>query len=158
MIVILRMAAMLHFEGARDFKIPPAALWPKLRDAGFLAGCIPDASVEGTPSRDKAVCSVRPGFAFVSGSLEVNIQIVDGTEPAALKFQLLSKGIGSSSDVETSLTLAASDAGTRIHWSADVIRLGGLLKMVPSGLMKGAAQKVIEDVWTGVERRVSGEE
>ena len=39
-------------------------------------------------------------------------------------------------------------------WRAEVKSLGGLLKMVPSGLIRGAAQKVIEDVWNGVADQV----
>ncbi len=33
-------------------------------------------------------------------------------------------------------------------------QLGGLLKMVPSGLIRGAAQKVIEDVWDGIAKKL----
>lgn len=146
---------MHHFEGNREFTIPPEHLWPKLRDAGFLVACIPDVTVKGEPTRDKAVCAVKPGFSFAGGSLDVTLHILDGTEPTALKFQLLSKGIGASADVDVSLTIAPAEAGSKIHWAADITRLGGLLKMVPSGLIKGAAQKVIEDVWGGVARQLA---
>ena len=56
---------MMQFEGDQDFALEPTALWTKLRDASFLVGCVPDASIEGTPERDRAKCSVRPGLAFV---------------------------------------------------------------------------------------------
>ncbi|MCI0642645.1 MAG: hypothetical protein L0Y72_16230 [Gemmataceae bacterium] len=144
---------MLHFEGERDFSLVPADLWPKLRDAAFLVTCIPDATIKGQPARDEGQCTVRPGFAFVRGTLEVTIRIVDGVEPTSLKFMLLSKGIGSSSDVETNLTIEKTDAGSRVRWVADV-QLGGLLKAIPSGLIRGAAQKTIEDVWNGIGRKL----
>jgi hypothetical protein len=35
-----------------------------------------------------------------------------------------------------------------------VKNLGGLLKMVPGGLIRGSANKVIEDVWTGVAQKL----
>jgi carbon monoxide dehydrogenase subunit G len=145
---------VLRFEGERVFPLPPPQLWPKLRDAGFLVHCIPDVSVQGEPTRDRAQCSVRPNFTFVRGQLEVTVQILDGQEPAALRFSMVSKGVGTSSEVETALALAADNGGTKIHWVAEVKQLGGLLKMAPTGLIRGAAQKVIEDVWNGIEKKL----
>ncbi len=74
------------------------------------------------------------------------MEIIERREPEAVRFRLTSKGIGSSNTVETALTLTPADAQTRVRWTAEVTQLGGLLKMVPSGLIRGAAQKVIEDV------------
>jgi carbon monoxide dehydrogenase subunit G len=146
---------MLHFEGERTFSLKPTELWAKLRDAGFLVTCIPDATVTGEPTRDKAICKVRPGFAFAGGTLETTVEIVAATEPADLRFLLSSKGIGTSSQVECILTICAADTGSRVEWRADVTRLGGLLKAVPSGLISGAARKTIDDVWAGIDRNLA---
>jgi len=43
-----------------------------------------------------------------------------------------------------------------VSWTAEVTQLGGLLKMVPAGLIRGAAHKVIEDVWDGVAKKLAG--
>lgn len=145
----------LRFEGDRRFSLPPEQLWPKLRDAAFLVHCIPDATVQGVPLRDRAQCTVRPGFAFARGALDVTIQILDSQEPGRVKFSLHSKGVGSSSEVESALELTATDGGSLVHWVAEVKQLGGLLKMVPSGLIRGAAQKVIEDVWNGITTKIN---
>ena len=146
---------MQSFEGERIFSLPPEQLWPKLRDASYLAACIPDGTPHPGATRDKAVCTVRPGFSFMRGSLEVTIEVIDGQESTSVKFSQLSKGIGSSSEVETSLTFAPHERGTKVQWRAEVKNLGGLLKMVPSGLIRGAAQKVIEDVWKGVAEKIN---
>jgi len=68
----------------------------------------------------------------------------------------MAKGIGSSSEVEAALTFAAQPAGTRMHWQVEIKNLGGLLKAVPQGLIKAAAQKVIADALTTVDARLSG--
>ena len=141
---------MLRFEGDRAFPLPPAEVFAKLRDARFLVQCIPDGTPRGEPTQDKAQCQVRPGFAFVRGTLDVTLEVVEAVEPTKLRLMLLSKGIGTSSDVEAIANFAPKDGGTGLHWTAEVKRLGGLLKAVPSGLIRGAAQKVIEDLWTGV--------
>jgi carbon monoxide dehydrogenase subunit G len=129
-------------------------LWAKLRDAAFLAESVPEAVVEGTPTRDQAACSVHPGFAFIRGTLDVTLEIVEAVEPSLVRVQVRSKGVGSNSVVEAVLRLSARAARSEVHWSADVLSLGGLLKMVPPGLIRGAAQKVIEDVWTGIAGRL----
>ena len=146
---------MQSFEGERAFTLPPDKLWPKLRDMAFLAACVPDATPLGGATRDRAAARVKPGFTFVRGSLDLTAEVIDAKEPATLRYRLTSKGIGSSSVVETALTLTAHEQGTKIHYRAEVTSLGGLLKMVPEGLIRGAAQKVIEDVWSGVAAKIA---
>jgi carbon monoxide dehydrogenase subunit G len=145
---------MLHFEGDKDLSRGPAELYPKLSDARFLVECIPGGQVVGEPEADRAVCKVRPALSFVTGSLEVTVQVSERVPDSSVRVALRSKGIGSSSDVEATLTLTPQDGGTRLHWAADVTRLGGLLKAVPSGLIRGAAQKIITDVWNNVEAKL----
>ena len=146
---------MQPFEGERIFALPPAELWPKLRDAAFLVACIPEGTPHEGATRDRAVCTVRPGFSFMRGSLDVTIDVLDGVEPASLRYMQKSKGIGTTSEVETSLTLEPHEGGTKIKWRAEVKSLGGLLKMAPSGLIRGAANKVIEDGWAGVAEKLA---
>ena len=145
---------MQPFEGEQTFTLTPAQLWPKLRDAAFLATCIPDGSPHEGATRDRAVCTVHPGFSFMRGSLDVTIEILGGVEPTTLTYSQKSKGIGSSSEVETSVTLSPIETGTKVQWRAEVKNLGGLLKMAPSGLIRGAANKVIGDVWRGVFEKI----
>jgi carbon monoxide dehydrogenase subunit G len=145
---------MQPLEGERIFTLPPEQLWPKLRDAAFLASCIPDGSPHEGATRDRAVCTVRPGFSFVRGTLDVTIEVTGGNEPTTLQYTQKSKGVGTSSEVATTLTLEPHEGGTKVKWRSDVKHLGGLLKMVPTGLIRGAANKVVEDGWNGVAERL----
>ena len=145
---------MLRLEGARPINLPPETVWPKLRDASFLVQCIPDATVTGTPTQDQAACTVRPGVSFVRGSLDVVLEIAEAIEGKSLRWLQTSKGIGSSAEVESRLGVEASGSGALITWIAEITRLGGLLKAVPTGLIRGAAHKVIEDVWQGIEKKL----
>jgi carbon monoxide dehydrogenase subunit G len=146
---------MLHFEGDRDVPGLPAELWAKLRDARFLVRCIPGAEAVADAELDRAVCTIRPGLSFVRGTLEVTIRVAEAVEPSTVRLALHSKGVGSSSDVEAVLTLTAHGGGTRVHWTADVQSLGGLLRAIPQGLIRGAAAKVIDDVWSGMVARLA---
>jgi carbon monoxide dehydrogenase subunit G len=144
---------MLRFEGDRDFPHAPAELFAKLTDARFLVECIPDVESVKSQEADNATLVLRPGFAFVRGTLEVVMHIVDVASPTA-RVILNSKGIGSSADVEATLALSDHEGGTRVHWTAEITSLGGLLKMVPGGLIRGAAEKVINDAWTRIGEKL----
>lgn len=146
----------MTFEGDQDFPLGPAELWARLSDARFLVDCVPDAIVQGQPEAARAQCTVRPGFAFVRGSLDVTLQVAEARASDLIRVVAVSKGIGSSSEVEARLAIAPLDTGSRVHWQVEVQKLGGLLKAVPSGLVRGAAHKVIADIWTQTVQKVAG--
>jgi carbon monoxide dehydrogenase subunit G len=145
---------MIQFEGDRDIDLPPSSVWAKLSDASFLVMCIPDLESVKQAESSAATCVIRPGFAFVRGTLELSILVTEAVPDQSVGLHLRTKGIGNTSTVEALLTLAAQSAGTHVHWRAQVTEMGGLLKMVPEGLVRGAAQKAIADVWTAVEARL----
>jgi carbon monoxide dehydrogenase subunit G len=145
---------MLQFEGNKTFPLPPKDVFAKLSDARFLVECIPGREAVTQADEKKAVCTQRPGFAFVRGTIELTIQVVEAVPDTTIRFMQQSKGIGSSSTVETVVTLAPAESGTGVHWKSEVQNLGGLLKAIPSGLIRGAAQKVIVDVWAEIEKRL----
>ena len=144
----------MNFEGEKDLTLPPAAVFAKLNDARFLVDCIPGRESVVRADQHEAVCIQRPGFAFVRGTLELTIKIVEATPETSIRYVQLGKGIGSSSNVETVVTLTPNETGTHLHWKAEVKEMGGLLKMIPAGLIRGAAQKTIADVWQEVEKRL----
>ena len=148
---------MLRFEGDRDFPQPPEELFARLTDARFLVTCIPDVQGVAEQGPDRAVFTVRPGLSFARGTLDVTLQVLEKTPPASARLSLVSKGVGSSSTVEATMTLAPAAAGTRMHWVAEVKELGGLLKMVPQGLIRGAGQKVVDNAWAAVELKLAKE-
>ena len=145
---------MLHFEGDKDFPQPPAELWAKVSDLRFIVQCIPDVEAVVKTEANEAQIKVRPGFSFVRSTLEITLRVLETAPPNSIRIAAHSKGIGSTSDVEASLVLAPRDDGTRIHWTADITALGGLLKAVPQGLIKASAQKVINDLWVALEARL----
>ena len=146
---------MLRFEGDREFTQPLSELFTRLTDVPFLVECISDVETVRAVTSDRAELVLRPGFAFVKGTLEVTMNLLERCEPTSANFQLLSKGIGSSSEVIASLSLSEHGQGTRVHWSTEVKSLGGLLKLVPHGLIRGAAEKVIHDTWKRIGERLS---
>jgi carbon monoxide dehydrogenase subunit G len=152
--VFFRRGVMMEFAGVQDFSPAPAALWAKLSDARFLVECMPNAIVDVPPEAKKARFKVRPGFTFAHGTLDLTLEVIDAVAAQSVRILIAGKGIGSSSDVEINLALAAEGSGTRVHWKAEIKSLSGLLKAVPSGLIRGGAQQVIEDVLATVQEKL----
>jgi carbon monoxide dehydrogenase subunit G len=146
---------MVHFEGDRTIARSLEEVWAKLTDARFLVKCIPDVESVAEQEPDHAAMVLRPSLVFMRGTLDLDLRIVDVVAPTSSRVVCHSKGIGSTSTVEATLSFSALADGTLVHWTAEVKELGGLLKMVPSGLIRGAAQKVITDAWTAVEAKIT---
>jgi carbon monoxide dehydrogenase subunit G len=147
----------MEFAGDKDFPLPPSAVFAKLNDARFLADCVPGRESISAADPRKAVCTQRPGFSFMRGTLEITIEVIEALPDSTIKYKLLGKGIGSSSEVQTVIALAPNDGGTHVHWQAQVVSLGGLLKAVPSGLIQGAAQKIIADGWAEMDKQLQAQ-
>ena len=145
---------MIHFEGDKSIPLPAAEVAARLSDVAWLVGCLSDVKVtEASPNR--AAWKLKPKLAFLTGSLDTVAEAI-GREPGkSVAFKFTTKAIGASSTVTAELRFAEGEAGgTAIHWTADLVEVTGLLKMVPKGLLQGTAQKVIDDVWAVVTARL----
>jgi carbon monoxide dehydrogenase subunit G len=145
---------MLHFEGEKDLAPPPHELVTKLGDGRFLAQCLPGSERIVKAEPDVVVVQVRPGFSFVRGVLEITIRVAQIVPDDFVRYEVHGKGIGSFNDVVAEVRITPRDGGSHVHWAANVVELGGLLRAIPQGLIKAAAQKVIEDVWGQVEAKL----
>lgn len=144
---------MIHFAGTETFPLPPAAVSAKLGDAGWLARCIPDATIVAADP-DRAEWKVKPKLAFVSGVLDSTATVI-ARSADAVTYRVTAKGVGAGSTVEAVLTFRPTADGTAVDWTGDLTEITGLLKMVPKGLMQSAAQKVIADLWLAVRAKLT---
>jgi carbon monoxide dehydrogenase subunit G len=148
---------MLQFAGERDLKRAPDYVFNKLRDARFIVTCVPDLQSVQSAEQEVAVCRIKPSLSFLTGALDLTIRVMEATPHSLIRIQQTTKGIGTSSTVESVLRLTPQAEGTRLTWSAEVKQLGGLIKALPEGLLRGAAEKVINDAWTSVLNKLQAE-
>jgi carbon monoxide dehydrogenase subunit G len=146
---------MVQFEGEKPFSLPPRELWPKLSDLQFLVQCLPDVAEVRDVGDKTATLVVRPGLSFMRGELQLVMEKTEETPPTSAKLALRTKGIGSNSEVVAAIQLVDQSGGTLVRWQAEITQLGGLLKMVPKGLIQGAAQQIIQDVMNNVEAKLA---
>jgi carbon monoxide dehydrogenase subunit G len=145
---------MVKLEGQREFSVPVDVLWTKLTDMSFIIAAVPDVKEVKSITADKAELVIQPKLSFIKADLSLTIEQQPGEPNRSAIWVLKTKAIGSSSKVKATMDLTPSDTGATMHWTAAVEELGGLMKLVPTGLMQAAAQKVIGDVLTGVEEKL----
>ena len=145
---------MVHFDGDKQFALAPQDLWPKLTDLHFLVQCLPDVAEVRDVQNKSATLVVRPGLAFMRGELQLAMEITDEQPPTSAKLALRTKAIGSNSEVVAQFHLREQSGGTLVHWVADITQLGGLLKMVPKGLIQGYAQQILTEVMNNAEAKL----
>jgi carbon monoxide dehydrogenase subunit G len=146
---------MQRLEGDKTFPQSRQLVYTKLTDLQFLVKCLPDLH-EVKEVKEKTVSAIlRPGFAFVRGEMHLTVEKLEETNWSAARYVLKTKGIGSSSEVETTFKLSDQGTATLVRWTVEVKQLGGLLKATPSGLIQGAAQRVVTDLLTNIERKLS---
>lgn len=147
----------MQLSGDEWFPIPPGELYDLLTDYRFLIRCFPDVVNLVSVDDERMVFKVRPGFSFVKGTIENTVEFLEKTPPTGAKMRVRGKGIGSSVTVDTQIELVdwlvtvesgALVPGSKVHWTAQVIELGGLLKAVSQGLLQAAAEKSISVAWS----------
>jgi uncharacterized protein len=148
---------MVHFEGEKQFTRAPQDVWSKLTDLHFLVQCLPDVAEVRDVQNKSATLVVRPGLSFMRGELQLAMEIWDEHPPSSAKLALRTKAIGSNSEVIAQFHLHEQGGGTRVHWVADITQLGGLLKLVPKGLIQGYAQQILNEVMNNVEAKLQAE-
>lgn len=144
----------MRLDGQQSYSVPVDVLWSKLTNLEFVVAAIPDVTRVKSQSTDKADLVIRPKLAFVQADLDLIIEQIPGEANRSAEWILKTKAIGSSSRVRATMELEPSPRGAVLHWSATVEELGGLLKLVPSGLIEAAARRVITDVLTGIEKNM----
>ncbi len=146
---------MMRFEGDRQFPVPPDNVFLRLGDAQFLVGSILGHQPVGTPSEDEAQCLITPHFAFMRGSMELTVRIAEAIPPTNLRVVVQGRGYSCQCEAQVLVTFAERAGGTRLHWTAEIIKLEGLLAVVPTGQIETAAQKVIQDSWSQLSARLN---
>jgi carbon monoxide dehydrogenase subunit G len=146
---------MLRFEGESLLPGSPEINAARLKDATFLVKRLPDLEKTISVEPSRAVFTLRPGLSFVRGTIEVNLEIRE--EGATIVHNVKGKSIGATNEVEARLNVAAAEGQTKLSWVAEVKNLTGLLKAVPQGLIKAAAQKVIADTIAALQKGLNEE-
>ena len=89
------------------------------------------------------------------GTLEATLTIVERSSEHVIRTEMQTKGIGAVAGVISRLeVMPSASGGSTVRWTSEITKLEGLLKMVPKPLIIASANKVIEDSWAAIEKRM----
>ena len=143
-----------QFGGEESFAAPPNRLFGVLTDFEMLAATIPDLVTSERPDAQTLQCVVKPRFSFLRATLRLTISLTDLDPPRSATMHVAGQGIGVSVEVTSSLNIEPVGSGSRLRWTARLDKTGGLLATIPTGLIQGAADKVIRQGWQKVRERL----
>lgn len=135
-------------KGDEQINASKEALTAIVSDLNNFIKLIKDIKEVKEITKDKAHVLVATGLSFVKGDLDATIDLTKQDEQYVIN--VFSKGIGSSSKVKITFTPEES----LLKWQLELLETGGLLKLVPSSLLKGAAMKITNEVITEFKNSV----
>ena len=146
---------MIEIRGTEEFACDRDRVHAGLSDLEQVAAALPGLTRIERSDRDTVVCRVRPGLAFLSGSLRTTITRRKEAGPGALRYGIDSRGIGAGAVANAHIRcLPDSDDRCRVEWRVQVEELSGLLKPVGASLIEAAMGKVAAATWEGLHTRL----
>lgn len=144
----------LEFSGTEQFAAPPEQVFAAVTDLDKMVNHIPDLQSYERIDEGTLQCVVRPGFSFFRGKANLTIRVLDTKPPESAAMRTEMKGIGQGMTMMSNLQVTPHDEGCTVTWQAQVTEVKGLLVTVPSGLIRGAAEKIVAASWEKVRADV----
>ena len=144
----------MRFAGQETFPQSQEEIWDKVSDLQFMSQFIPDLDRIEHVDSDQLQCRVKPSFAFLTGSLQLQFTVLHRDPPKNLKVSIVGKKIGAGLKLEVNLSLTAN-SGTCVNWEAEVQERTGLLKPIGNSLIQGAAENIISALWASFQQVLS---
>src|SRR3989344_4312398 len=131
----------MHIEKKYILNAPASEVWKLVSDPKEISRCLPGLESFEEKKNNHFIAKVKPKFSFVSGSLELDIQVVSLKNKNA-KIKMSGKSIGTTFNILT-----------EVLWSADM-KPGGLMKAVPESITKGAAEQLADEIFSCMKKKI----
>jgi len=145
----------MHFEGTFDIKASRQKVWDFISVPNNVAKCLPDLQKLEVVAPDRFKATVKAGVGFVKGTFNFEFTMLDMQPLTHAKLSGHGSGTGSTVDLETVIDLSDLPDGTRMAWKADA-KVGGLIASVGQRLLEGAAQKIVNNLFTCLKKQLEG--
>lgn len=142
------------FSGEETFQAPPAKVYAVITSFDAYAKAIPGLTSSDKQPDGSMKAVIKPGFSFASGTVKAHMKFTEQTPPSRAVLQIDSSGIGMTLNLQASMDIVAEGAGSKVKWTGQVTSYSGLVKLAPSALVRGAADKVIKDGWAELRKHI----
>jgi carbon monoxide dehydrogenase subunit G len=133
----------MKLEGAHDIPAPRPKVWEAFLDPERLRQAIPGCEKLEAIGPDEYRATMKIGVAAVKGTFEGKVRLLDKRPPESYKLAVEGSGGPGFIRGETLISLADTDGGTRVSYSADV-QVGGLIAGVGQRMLGGVSKMMAD--------------
>jgi uncharacterized protein len=142
-------------KGDVSIRAPRKRVWDFLTDPNQIGQCVPGVEkIEIVEPNKKYRGVVSVGLGGVKARFNGEVDVLEMQEPNKAKLKAHGTATGTAADVLSEMTLSdGSDGTTLVHWTADV-SVSGQLASLAARLMLPVSQKLSEQFYNEVRRRI----
>jgi len=145
-------------KGDVAIRAPRKRVWDFLTDPNQIGQCVPGVEKIEIIEPDKKYRGVvSVGLGGVKARFNGDVDVLEMDEPNRAKLKAHGTATGTAADLVSEMSLSDGDDGsTLIHWTADV-NVSGQLASLAARLMQPVSQKLSEQFYNEVRRRIETE-
>ena len=148
----------MQLKGEVLINAPRKRVWDFMTDPSQICQCAPGVeSIEMVESLKRYLGVISVGFGSIRARFNGEVEIIELVEPDYARLKAHGTATGSVADVTSEMNLSDGPGGaTILHWMADV-NVGGQLASLASRLMVPVTQKLSNQFYDEVRRRIENE-
>lgn len=142
-------------KGDVTIRAPRKQVWDFLTDPNQIGQCVPGVEkIEIIEPNKKYRGVVSIGLGSVKARFNGDVDVLELDEPNRAKLKAHGTATGTVADLLSEMSLSdGADGSTVVHWTADV-NVSGQLASLASRLMLPVSQKLSEQFYNEVRRKI----
>jgi carbon monoxide dehydrogenase subunit G len=144
----------VNLDGSAVLSATPEQVWSVITDPAVLARTIPGCESLQQVGEDSYTMVVTAGVGAVRGKYAGEVRLSDLSFPKSYVMHASGSGGPGSVRATVQITLAPSDAGTELTYSADAV-VGGAVAGVGQRMITGVAKRMAAQFFTAVDKELS---
>ncbi|MEM0079419.1 MAG: carbon monoxide dehydrogenase subunit G [Nitrososphaerota archaeon] len=139
------------FKGTYVVKVGKDKVWTYISNPKKVAICIPGFKSLEIISEEEFIAKIELGIGWIKGDFDFVIRVKEQSPPSYAVLSGHGSGVGSTIDVDLSISLNENREGeTTLLWEANV-RVGGLLAAIGQRVLKSVAEKIATQLLENVK-------
>ena len=143
----------MHIEGSYEFDSRRELVWDVLMDIDVLGSIIPGSQGLNEIADNKYQSKLAVKVGPVNGKFEANFELADVNAPESYRLIVEGKGPAGHVTGAGTISLAAADGGTVMHYAGDA-RIGGKIAAVGQRLLDVAAKQIAKQALRKLSKQV----
>jgi carbon monoxide dehydrogenase subunit G len=144
----------VKLDGSAVLSASPEQVWSVITDPAVLARTIPGCSSLEQVGEDSYTMIVTAGVGAIRGKYAGEVRLSDLSFPKSFVMHASGSGGPGSVRATVQITLAPSDAGTELTWSADAV-VGGAVAGVGQRMITGVAKRMADQFFSAVDKELA---